>query len=824
MPRSETTSPGVAIAALALCLLALALALATINTVTARGAETYGEITRFKGKGTNAGKLGSEFLFAGEEAHAFAVDPESGRIFVGSESGNESEKLRVQSYGKAGAYEAEGLIKPPALPAGTTSLEPYEGFALDPKEGRLYVLASFKRFVEDPIDGNFNAAGALYALNSTPSVSGKLEAAAGTGKEGLLGTTESLGANSNVQGKTLLEPSGIAVDPLTHEILILGLVDAGAGALHVAVEHVSSTGSVLFTWVDPNVTTRNEEPDSPVVSPGGTLFFETRNELFALPADATSGAPEEVFVFAEPGTLNTGPFVEEITSFGGNEAHYGGSLAVVAEGAGGSSGRLVVDGELAEMNELGQLGESRNSVLDLSYSETAGHVSVSELGWTGGVPGEGSGEKLKPCEIGFQYGYPQVAGASSNALYVLSPAWGEVIEFGPGGSGCPTAKIAPTGLELSLDGHHLGNPELSDTVTLSADVVQAGVLGVQWIFGDGQQAETSTPAGEQTEMAETTHKFAKAGKLTVEATIHTDDLATPVLHVSGTVTVTGTEPGAPEVSKQPTGMTLLEGETAHFEAAATGEPTPTVQWEVSTDAGVEWKPLSGQTGDTLTVPGVSAAQNGYEYRATFSNGIGTPASTRAAKLSVETRKQREEEAARRKAAEEEAARHKLEEEAAARKSQEEAAAHKSQEEAARQAQEQAQASRNQAEEQSKHGVAGYREGAASVTLGSTTLPTAKSGAVVLELRCPAGVKECTGTVTLRTASAAKKGVVTLAQGSFSVAGGTVKAVTLHLSARARKLLAHSGSLRTRFVLNVHNASGEASAVQGNATLRLSKHR
>jgi hypothetical protein len=828
MIRSDTTASRRGHMTVALCLLACALALCSAGL--AHAGEPYGELLRFKGKGTNAGKTGSEFQFGGEETHAFAVDGSSGQVYVGSEAGLETEKLRVQSYSAAGAFAGEGVIKPPSLPSGISSLEPYEGFALAPSEKRIYVLATFKRFVEDPIDGNFDAAGALYALNSSPNASGKLEPAEGAGKEGILGNSESLGGNSNTQGKALLEPSGIAFDALSDEVLILGLVDEGGESLHVAVEHVSPSGTVLSTWVDPNVTTRNEEPDSPVVSPGGTLFFKSHDELFAIPASAKSGAPEVVFAFAEPTAFVGGPFAEELVSFGASEARDGGSLAIAPEGA--AKGEFVLDAEVAEASELGVTGETRNAVLDLSYEEAAGHVSVAEQGWTGGIPGEGGGsEKQKACEIGFQTSYPQVAAGPTN-VYVLSPAWGEVIEFGANGSGCPNAKAAATGLEVTLLGKPVSNPELSNTVTLQAKVVQANVTSVQWIFGDGQEATVPVQPGEQTQTAETTHKFAKTGKLKVEAVIHTDDLATPVLHVSTSVTVTGTAPGSPEITKQPTGLALLEGEAAHFEAGATGEPKPTVQWEVSSDGGREWRALAGQTGDALTIEGVTVAYNGDEYRATFTNAIGL-VSSKPARLQVESLASREErkhaEEAERRKAEEEAARQQSEE-AAARKAHEEAAAKRAQEEAVASARAAEEAlARQHAEEQARQNVQTHGEGPAHVTLAGSSLGVKTSGAVTLRLGCPAGVKTCSGTISLRTLTAvtaghgghsAKKQVLTLARVAFTVPGGTVRTFTVQLGATARKLLAHSHSLRVKVTIEARNAAGQQQLVQSTATLRL----
>jgi hypothetical protein len=88
----------------------------------------------------------------------------------------------------------------------------------------------------------------------------------------------------------------------------------------------------------------------------------------------------------------------------------------------------------------------------------------------------------------------------------------------------------------------------------------------------------------------------------------------------------------PTITTQPTNQTVTAGQTATFTAAATGSPTPTVQWQVSTDGGVTFSNISGATSTTLSLT-TALSQNGYRYRAVFTNAAGT-ATTTAATLSV----------------------------------------------------------------------------------------------------------------------------------------------------------------------------------------------
>ncbi len=92
---------------------------------------------------------------------------------------------------------------------------------------------------------------------------------------------------------------------------------------------------------------------------------------------------------------------------------------------------------------------------------------------------------------------------------------------------------------------------------------------------------------------------------------------------------------APVVTHQPVGVTIERGESATFEATAAGFPTPTEQWEVSTDEGSTWSQVANATTSQLTIQAAQASQDGNEYRAVFSNSGGTTASA-AATLTVAT--------------------------------------------------------------------------------------------------------------------------------------------------------------------------------------------
>ena len=100
-----------------------------------------------------------------------------------------------------------------------------------------------------------------------------------------------------------------------------------------------------------------------------------------------------------------------------------------------------------------------------------------------------------------------------------------------------------------------------------------------------------------------------------------------------TTPVTGTGTSAePVVTEHPQNVAVPPGATAHFHAAAVGNPTPTVQWQVSLNGGTTWSDISGATADAYTVT-PALADSGHQFRAVFTNSAGT-ATTNAATLRV----------------------------------------------------------------------------------------------------------------------------------------------------------------------------------------------
>jgi hypothetical protein len=119
-------------------------------------------------------------------------------------------------------------------------------------------------------------------------------------------------------------------------------------------------------------------------------------------------------------------------------------------------------------------------------------------------------------------------------------------------------------------------------------------------------------------------------------------------------------------------------------------------------------------------------------------------------------------------------------------------------------------------------------------LASTSLTGSSSGTVSVKITCAGGESRCTGAVTLRTLNAViasvtghqskkrKAAILTLAAGSFKVAGGHATTVKLHLSGKARTLLARTHVLHARATIVAHDPAGATHTTQTIVTIRAAK--
>jgi Abnormal spindle-like microcephaly-assoc'd, ASPM-SPD-2-Hydin/PQQ-like domain len=123
------------------------------------------------------------------------------------------------------------------------------------------------------------------------------------------------------------------------------------------------------------------------------------------------------------------------------------------------------------------------------------------------------------------------------------------------------------------------------------------------------------------------------------------------------------------------------------------------------------------------------------------------------------------------------------------------------------------------------GVSGVRESATArgplATLARTALTASRHGTVAVRIACPSWEQRCLGAVRLTIrANAARSGrVLTLAAGSFSLAGGQARTLALRLTPRGRALLAHARVLKASAVVSAHDPAGLAHTTSATVTIR-----
>ncbi|NTW61846.1 DNRLRE domain-containing protein [Candidatus Saccharibacteria bacterium] len=85
--------------------------------------------------------------------------------------------------------------------------------------------------------------------------------------------------------------------------------------------------------------------------------------------------------------------------------------------------------------------------------------------------------------------------------------------------------------------------------------------------------------------------------------------------------ITEVEAIAVAITTHPVSQSKMTGETLTLAAAATGLPTPTAQWQCSTDGGSNYVDIPGATSSTYDHT-VAVTENNYKYRCVFANDYG----------------------------------------------------------------------------------------------------------------------------------------------------------------------------------------------------------
>lgn len=244
---------------------------------------------------------------------------------------------------------------------------------------------------------------------------------------------------------------------------------------------------------------------------------------------------------------------------------------------------IQVSDDATHWTTLTATGASSNTVQTLSVFGTGRYLRMY-----GTARGVGStGYSLKEFQVFTQPSQPPAFTSPSTATFVIGQA----------GSFTVTTNAIPT-------------------VTL---IAESGSLPAGLTFtdnGDGTATIAGTPTGS-----------GNSYPVTLTATNGVSPNATQNLAIQVNQ--------APTITVNPADQTVAPGTSVSFSAGASGVPTPTVQWQRSTNGGASFAAIAGATSTTYTFI-AAASDNGNQYRAVVSNGIGSPATTSAATVTVGT--------------------------------------------------------------------------------------------------------------------------------------------------------------------------------------------
>lgn len=790
---------------------------------------TYGALGQLgagKLKWGEEGKLGE---VEGLETHDLAVDPTTGNFFIADlfEEGNHSYG-RVQEFDPTGEPLAESRVLLGEVKGKQPEVEGLR-LAVDGEEHRVYLLVADNRVKGlRSFDDEIEAAAELWEF-STEVESKKLK-----GTPTLLDGQSALEPMSTEHKTPLIYPSGIAVESSTHDVLILAQQEEGTEPkgeeeeLVTVVQrvHTKNQNELGPRYIDSaNCLDSGENfkegeecakrggsgeyPTSMVVTPEGKLYVDdtgVAGEIWEVPAaeqqaktfatakaavassEEVSTTPKRLFTLGKEERHNgefKNPWPE--LEFASNEEK-GGSMSFVSKGPG--EGTFYVLANIAQGE-----GEGEKRRAGIALIDYTGGSHAQEQGWTAAGPqAPPTNCTIKSAASGGQI---RLAGLPNGDVLALDgdtiqeetlETYTEVLEFGSGGTGCDKPNVTSPRVEVG-ENSNASEIEAGKAASVLSTLHGGDALSTEWKFKykttSGEVGEEKAEAGFQHRQPAVAHTFQHAGTYEIVETVDTDCLGEPTIVTTRTgFVVKGAK--APTITRDPTSVKVAEGAGATFEAAASGATS--VQWQVKKAGGTFEADTAdpGNTSGKLTVEHTTLSESGYEYRAVFKNGS-SEASTTSAILTVEVVSPPPPPPPPPPGG-----------------------------------------GGPSTQTQTQTTPTETPKGNPEVKIAGVSIVVTPAGAFGLKLTCPSGDPGCVGTVTLRTTGPVsvpgkkKKSVVTLASGSFDVAGGAMKVVTLHLSAQARTLLTHSHALHAQAMLVAHDSTGATHSGSVAITLQLAK--
>jgi PKD repeat protein len=529
--RRATAQPAVVRFALA----ALATTLCLLAGASAARAAT-GELAAF-GVSAFPPAADGEFIGAGPAA----LDGSS--LYVADLDGNVDVVIRKLS--RSGALQAKVTV-----PAADASGHPLYvvGLAVDPALHRLYALADF--------DGHgLGAARKVLVFDTTPECTTPADPHTCTLPDPATTGPLSDGVLFDFTGDAAHAvdfASGLAVDPGTHDVAVLGVDDSSAGDPSGVLQYIGSNGTAgtrfsgFGAGLDPDgAQVRN--PSALGIAPDGGVFVATAQ----FPSNGipyTDGwTSESVYRLPRGG----GAATLVLTSANAPRAWPG------AVDFGGADNRRGSGASMA-------LSADGSRVYLISFP---GAMRVRGYSTATGAPEVVYGGGTSACRLGQAAGMGIAAGAGNDLLAVttdvnLDPNAGAIVHlFGDGGSGCPVVTGAFKANNLDT-----GTINVVKGLNVSFDASGSQLAGgtvtkVLWDF-DGNGSYETEAAG-----LTTAHKFTATGDVTVGMKVETDSgISAPVTHA---LKVTAPVPTA---AFKASTRTPAAGATVSFDAGDSIDP------------------------------------------------------------------------------------------------------------------------------------------------------------------------------------------------------------------------------------------------------------
>jgi hypothetical protein len=405
---------------------------------TSAHADAFGEL----GKVGEFGKGAGQFHWPID----LAVDPDEGNsVFVvdspeGTFPGPEPAHVRVQEF-------ASGLGAPVASVLVPVPEEQYvSNIAVDPALHRLYVLKrkqttglskSEDDFVASEID--------IYSTVPTPGKTLALEEV--EGDHGDFYTFPATPPNQPPPSGALRDPQGLAVEPGSHDLLVLGIDEEG----DAVVQRIVATGASLgggklesgeFDDTAQQVSVHENSVGGIAAGPNGIIYlggndvlFPPNSELLPAVVKLETASPSHSLANPSISLVHKQEAGESPPLTGGNSGASDTNKSVGEQLAISPDGTVIYAPAMSKKETLEQ---SPGNYEVRGISTATGQQQIVFGGGPNGTDGT--------CNIESE-DYAIAAG-SGGVVYVLDEAWalGEeepypygfhLIEFGPNGSGCP---------------------------------------------------------------------------------------------------------------------------------------------------------------------------------------------------------------------------------------------------------------------------------------------------------------------------------------------------------------------------------------------------